>query len=34
MQGIGFVDEISQDELVALGDALTAELATIAPPGG
>ncbi len=31
MQGIGFTDEISADELVALDYALTAELATIEP---
>jgi 2'-5' RNA ligase len=32
MQGIRFVDEISRSELVALDDALTAELAAIEPP--
>lgn len=32
MQGIGFLDEINPDELAALADALTAELATIEPP--
>ena len=32
MQGLGFVDEVSRGELGALGDALTAELATTDPP--
>jgi 2'-5' RNA ligase len=32
MQGIGFTDEIGADELVALDQALTAELGTIDPP--
>lgn len=31
MQGIGFLDEISNDEFDALSDALTAKLATIEP---
>jgi len=32
MQGVGFTDEISADELAALDDALTAGLATIEQP--
>lgn len=32
MQGIGFTDEISTDELIALDHALTVELAAIDPP--
>jgi 2'-5' RNA ligase len=32
MRGIGFVDEISPDELAALGDALGGELASLEPP--
>lgn len=32
MQGIGFIDEISAEDLVAVDLALTAELATIKPP--